>query len=162
ALSRARLPALPDVPAYGEESIPLFRTTWFGIVAPAGLPRDTLARLHSEIAAVLGNPQWRDRYMPADSYEVSAIGPDDSARLRALDFEQGLALARDQQPDAILLDINLLGTKAVEFMQRLHEAAATEAIPIIALGANSSPAAFAKAIDAGFFRYLAKPLHAEP
>ena len=33
---------------------------------------------------------------------------------------------------------------------------------IIALGANSSPAAFAKAIDAGFFRYLAKPLHAEP
>src|SRR4029079_19288762 len=80
ALARARLPALPDVPTYGEESIPLFRTTWFGIVAPAGVPRDPLARPHAEIAAVLGNPQWRDRYMPADSYEVSGIGPDDFAR----------------------------------------------------------------------------------
>ena len=94
--------------------------------------------------------------------ELIAAGRDDLALLRALDFEQGLALARDEQPDAILLDINLLGTKAVEFMQRLHEAAATEAIPIIALGANSSPAAFAKAIDAGFFLYLAKPLQAAP
>ena len=93
ALSRARLPALPDVPAYGEESIPLFRTTWFGIVAPAGLPRDTLARLHSEIAAVLGNPQWRDRYMPADSYEVSAIGPDDFARLLEKTRADGKAIA---------------------------------------------------------------------
>ena len=94
--------------------------------------------------------------------ELLAAGRSDLELLRALDFEQGLALARDEQPDAILLDINLLGTKAVEFMQRLHEQAATEAIPIIALGANSSPAAFAKAIDAGFFRYLAKPLHAAP
>src|SRR5919204_2464641 len=68
ALSRARLPALPDIPTVGEESIPLFRTTWFGIVAPAGLPRDTLMRLHSEIAAVLNNAQWCERYMPAASY----------------------------------------------------------------------------------------------
>jgi len=79
-LARARLPALPDVPTYGEESIPLFRTTWFGIVVPAGVARDTVIRLHTEIAAVLGNAQWRDRFMPADSYEVSGIGPDDFAR----------------------------------------------------------------------------------
>jgi tripartite-type tricarboxylate transporter receptor subunit TctC len=93
ALSRARLPALPDVPAVGEESVPLFRTTWFGIVAPAGLPRDTLVRLHAEIAAVLGNPQWRDKYMPADSYEVSAIGPDDFARLLEKTRADGKAIA---------------------------------------------------------------------
>jgi len=79
-LARARLPALPDVPTYGEESIPLFRTTWFGIVVPAGVARDTVTRLHREIAAVLDNAQWRDRFMPADSYEVSGIGPDDFAR----------------------------------------------------------------------------------
>src|SRR5438067_4274210 len=80
ALSRALLPAIPDVPTYAEASVPLFRTTWFGIVAPAGIPRDALTRLHAEIAAVLANPQWRDRHMPADSYEVSGIGPDDFAR----------------------------------------------------------------------------------
>jgi len=79
-LARARLPALADVPTYGEESIPLFRTTWFGIVVPAGVARDAVTRLHREIAAVLDNAQWRDRFMPADSYEVSGIGPDDFAR----------------------------------------------------------------------------------
>jgi len=79
-LGRARLPALADVPTYGEESIPLFRTTWFGIVVPAGVARDTVTRLHTDIAAVLGNAQWRDRFMPADSYEVSGMGPEDFAR----------------------------------------------------------------------------------
>jgi tripartite-type tricarboxylate transporter receptor subunit TctC len=93
ALSRARLPALPDVPTYAEEAIPLFRTTWFGIVAPADVPRDTLIRLHSEIAAVLANPQWRERYMPADSYEVSGIGLDDFARLLAETRADGKAIA---------------------------------------------------------------------
>jgi CheY-like chemotaxis protein len=94
--------------------------------------------------------------------ELLAAGRGDLVLLRALDFEQGLTLARDEQPDAILLDINLLGTRSVEFMKRLHADAGTEAIPILALGANPSPAAFAKAIDVGFFRYLAKPLQAAP
>jgi tripartite-type tricarboxylate transporter receptor subunit TctC len=93
ALSRARQPALPDVPTYGEESIPLFRTTWFGIVAPAGIPSDILARLHAEIAAILGNAQWRDKYMPADSYEVSGIGPDDFGRLLEKTRTDGKAIA---------------------------------------------------------------------
>ena len=93
ALARARLPALPDVPTYGEESIPLFRTTWFGIVAPAGIPRDTLERLHSEITAVLGDAQWRDKYMPADSYEISGIGPDEFARQLRENRAEGKAIA---------------------------------------------------------------------
>ncbi len=93
ALARARLPGLPDVPTYGEESIPFFRTTWFGIVGPAGIPRDLLARLHAEIAAVLGNAQWRERYMPADSYEVSGIGPDEFARQLNENRADGKAIA---------------------------------------------------------------------
>jgi tripartite-type tricarboxylate transporter receptor subunit TctC len=93
ALSRARLPALPDVPTYGEEGIPLFRTTWFGIVAPAGIPRDVLERVHAGIAAVLDNPQWRDKYMPADSYEVSGIGADEFARLLEQNRADGKAIA---------------------------------------------------------------------
>ena len=93
ALSRTRLPALPDVPTYAEESIPLFRTTWFGIVAPAGVPKEILARLHADIAAVLANPQWRERYMPADSYEVSGMGLDDFARLLDQTRADGKAIA---------------------------------------------------------------------
>jgi tripartite-type tricarboxylate transporter receptor subunit TctC len=93
ALARARLPALPDVPTYAEESIPLFRTTWFGIVVPTGVPKEILARLHAEIAAVLGNAQWRERYMPADSYEVSGIAPDEFARRLNENRADGKAIA---------------------------------------------------------------------
>jgi len=93
ALARARLPALPAVPTYGEEGIPLFRTTWFGIVAPAGIPRDVLERVHADIAAVLDNPQWRDKYMPADSYEVSGAGPDEFGRLLEQNRADGKAIA---------------------------------------------------------------------
>ena len=93
ALARARLPALPDVPTYGEESIPFFRTTWFGIVAPAGVPRDIVMRLHTDIAGVLGNAQWRERYMPADSYEVSGIGPDEFSKRLEENRADGKAIA---------------------------------------------------------------------
>jgi tripartite-type tricarboxylate transporter receptor subunit TctC len=81
------------VPTYGEEGIPLFRTTWFGIVAPAGIPRDVLERVHADIAAVLDNPQWRDKYMPADSYEVSGAGPEEFARLLEQNRADGKAIA---------------------------------------------------------------------
>ena len=79
-LARGRLASLPDVPTYVEESIPLFRATWFGIVVPAGVPKQIIDRLHVDIATVLGDSKWRDRYMPADSYEVSGIGPEEFAR----------------------------------------------------------------------------------
>jgi len=93
ALARARLPALPNVPTYGDEGIPLFRTTWFGMVTPAGVPKDIATRLHTEIAAVLGSAQWRERYMPPDSYEVSGIGPDEFAQLLNQNRADGKAIA---------------------------------------------------------------------
>jgi CheY-like chemotaxis protein len=86
----------------------------------------------------------------------------DLVLLRALDLEQGLKLAGAKEPEAILIDIDLPGMGAVEFMKRLRKDAATDATPILALGSNASPAAVVKAIDAGFFHYLAKPLQAAP
>src|SRR5205085_10794285 len=53
-IARARLPALSDVPTYRDESLPLVRPTWFGIVVPAAVPTNTVDRLHAAIAALLG------------------------------------------------------------------------------------------------------------
>jgi tripartite-type tricarboxylate transporter receptor subunit TctC len=92
-LARARLPVLPDVPTYREESLPLVRTTWFGIVVPAGVPSRTVGRLHEAIAALLGDARWRERFMPPDSYEVSGDGPDDFARFLATSRSDGKAIA---------------------------------------------------------------------
>jgi tripartite-type tricarboxylate transporter receptor subunit TctC len=92
-LARARLPALPDVPTYAEESLALVRRTWFGIMVPAGVPTDTVRRLHEAIAALLGDVRWRERFMPADSYEVSGDGPEEFARFLASSRADGKAIA---------------------------------------------------------------------
>lgn len=92
-LAGTRLAALPGVPTYLEESVPLFRATWFGIVVPAGVPKDIVERLHADIAALIADPKWRERYMPEDSYEASGIGPADFARVLAESRANGKAIA---------------------------------------------------------------------
>ena len=82
--------------------------------------------------------------------------------LHAPDANVGIKLARTQRPDAILIDVDLAGMSAVEFMKVLRADPATEATPILALGANAAPEAIVKALEAGFFQYLTKPLLAEP
>jgi CheY-like chemotaxis protein len=94
--------------------------------------------------------------------EHLVAGRKDLVLLRAMDLEHGLKLARAKEPEAILIDIDLPGMGALEFMKRLREDARTETTPILALGANASPAAVVRAIEAGFFHYLAKPLQAAP
>ena len=57
------------------------------------------------------------------------------AVLTATDAETGLALARDERPDLILMDIQLPGIDGLEATQLLKRDDATRAIPVIALTA---------------------------
>ena len=82
--------------------------------------------------------------------------------LRAANVDLGIELARSARPEAILLDIDLPGIGAIEFMKRLRADPATEKTPLLALGADAAPAALVKGLEAGFFHYLTKPLKAEP
>jgi tripartite-type tricarboxylate transporter receptor subunit TctC len=92
-IARTRLPAVPSVPTYEEESLPLVRATWFGIVAPAGVPADNVARLHETMAAVLADKAWRERFMREDSYDVSGDGPQEFARFLVASRADGKAIA---------------------------------------------------------------------
>ena len=90
-------------------------------------------------------------------------GRKDLLLLHAADANLGIKLARAQRPEAILINVDLAGSMgALEFMKVLRAEPATEATPILALGANAAPEAIVKALDAGFFQYLTKPLRAEP
>jgi CheY-like chemotaxis protein len=89
-------------------------------------------------------------------------GRKDLLLLHAADAKLGIELARTQRPEAILIDVDLAGMSALEFMKILRGDRATEAIPILALGANASPKAIVKALEAGFFQVLTKPLQAAP
>jgi len=78
--------------------------------------------------------------------------------LTAVDGPLGIELARSAQPTVILMDINLPGISGVEALKILREDPATTHIPVVAISANAMPADIAKGLEAGFFRYLTKPI----
>jgi CheY-like chemotaxis protein len=90
----------------------------------------------------------------------------DLALLHASDVKLGFELARTARPEVILLNIDLPGPSAglgaIQFMKLVRADAATQHTPIVALSANAAPGAMAKALEAGFFHYLTKPMKAEP
>jgi CheY-like chemotaxis protein len=89
--------------------------------------------------------------------ELVARRPD-MRLLSAADGDLGIELARVYQPAVILMDINLPGISGVEAMQILRDDPATAHIPVLALSANAVPSEIRKGLDAGFFRYLTKPI----
>ncbi|OIQ81282.1 virulence sensor protein BvgS precursor [mine drainage metagenome] len=78
--------------------------------------------------------------------------------LSARDGKLGLALARSRLPDVILMDINLPGISGYQTMKLLRVDPVTKHIPIVALSANALPGDVKKGVEAGFFRYLTKPI----
>jgi CheY-like chemotaxis protein len=61
-------------------------------------------------------------------------------------------------PDVILMDINLPGISGVEADEDPGRDPATAHIPVVALSANAMPRDIEKGLEAGFFRYLTKPI----
>ena len=82
----------------------------------------------------------------------------DMRLLSARDGSLGIQLARDHQPEVILMDINLPGISGIDAMKILRHDPVTAHIPVIALSANAMPGDIAKGLQAGFFRYLTKPI----
>ena len=78
--------------------------------------------------------------------------------LSARDGYQGIELARAARPDVILMDINLPGINGIRALRILSEDPLTLHIPVIALSANAIPRDIKKGLEAGFFRYLTKPI----
>jgi two-component system cell cycle response regulator DivK len=78
--------------------------------------------------------------------------------LPAVDAETGLRLARDEQPDLILMDIQLPDMDGLTATAILKQDPATEAIPIIALSALAMKADRERSQTAGCDAYIVKPL----
>jgi tripartite-type tricarboxylate transporter receptor subunit TctC len=71
-----RLAAMPDVPTIAESGYPGFEVfSFFGMLAPTGTPADVIARLHTELAAVMQLPDVRERFA-AQSAEANVLGPE--------------------------------------------------------------------------------------
>ncbi|CAM8669924.1 PBP2_Bug27 domain containing protein [Comamonadaceae bacterium] len=60
--SLSRSAALPDVPAMSETLKGFAIDTWWGLVAPAGTPKERIAQLHQAFAAALQAPETKTRF----------------------------------------------------------------------------------------------------
>jgi CheY-like chemotaxis protein len=78
--------------------------------------------------------------------------------ISASDGSRGVEAALASLPDVILMDINLPGISGIEALRILSQDLSTAHIPIIALSANAIPRDIEKGLEAGFFRYLTKPI----
>jgi two-component system, cell cycle response regulator DivK len=77
----------------------------------------------------------------------------------APDGEQGLAVAHDQRPDLILMDLRLPVLDGWQATRRLKDSEETRIIPVIALSAQAMPGDREKALEAGCDDYDAKPVN---
>ena len=83
--STARAAALPDVPTIAESGLPGFEaSSWFGVLAPAGTPREIVTKLNATIAAWLATPDAKDKLL---SQGAIAAGGTPEAFARHIDAE---------------------------------------------------------------------------
>ena len=61
--AKERMPQLPDLPTAKEAGVAdFYASSWFGVAAPAGTPKEIVARLQKEIATALAKPVLRERF----------------------------------------------------------------------------------------------------
>ena len=61
-LGKERYPGLPEVPTAAESGMPEFEVdTWYGVLAPAGVPREIVARLNAELTKIMQSSDMRER-----------------------------------------------------------------------------------------------------
>lgn len=83
--SRVRSPALPDVPTM-EEAAGLKgfdATAWFGLLAPAGTPREIVDKIQRDVAQILSQPEMRERFAGQGALPVGDTPDQFAAFIRA-------------------------------------------------------------------------------
>ena len=98
--SSTRSSAAPDIPTLAESGLPGFEaTSWFALMAPAGLPMDVQARINAETARVLGLPDVREKMAllgldlaPASPQALASLIQNETAKWASVVKESGAKL----------------------------------------------------------------------
>lgn len=92
--SAKRSEALPEVPTIAEAGLPGYESVqWYGVLAPAGTPREIVARLHAEIVRALQLPEVKER-LAADGAEPVGDSPEAFAALIKSEIEKWAKVAK--------------------------------------------------------------------
>jgi tripartite-type tricarboxylate transporter receptor subunit TctC len=96
----ARIGALPEVPAIAETLPGYEMSIWFGLLGPAGMPREVTNRLNAEIVKALAAPEVRERLQGQGTEPIGDTVDEFAANMRAesarwADFAKATGLKLD-------------------------------------------------------------------
>jgi tripartite-type tricarboxylate transporter receptor subunit TctC len=92
--TRTRSPLMPDVSTVAESGLPGYETVaWFGVLAPAGTPKEIVNRLSAEIAKIARSPEMRERLLSMGAEPVGGTA-DEFAAVMARDIAKWTTLAK--------------------------------------------------------------------
>jgi tripartite-type tricarboxylate transporter receptor subunit TctC len=66
-----------DIPTVAESGLPCYEaSTWFGLFATAGTPRDIVDKVNAEVVKLLADPQFREKFLAPQMFEPMASSPE--------------------------------------------------------------------------------------
>lgn len=89
-----RLQSLPDVPTFGETGIPVDVVSWYGLMAPPGLPEAQARRLADAVQAITSEPEFEARLARMAATRTADVGPE-FARIVAAEVGRWRGLTRE-------------------------------------------------------------------
>lgn len=92
-----RAAALPDVPTVAESGLPGFEAAaWFGLAATGGTPPDVIAKINADVQKVMGDPEFRTKFMEPQMFESMAATPEQFADYIRAETQNWAKIIREQ------------------------------------------------------------------
>ncbi len=93
--SAKRAPTLPELQTFAEAGLAGFEAgSWYGVLAPAGTPRETITRLHAETVRILALPDIKQK-LATEGAEAIGNSPDEFAAQIQRDMARWAKVARE-------------------------------------------------------------------
>ena len=98
--TKERSPLLPNVPTVAEQGFPGFEVNgWYGLLAPAAVPKDVLATLNAEVVKVLRQPDIKERMASEGALPVGNT-PEQFAAYMRTEAEKWIKVVRQSGAQA--------------------------------------------------------------
>src|SRR4051812_38829207 len=76
AATADRIPELPNVPTFKQAGLDYVYDSWFGLMAPAGVPRDVINKINKDVVAILQSPETKAKL--ATQFVIAAADTPDA------------------------------------------------------------------------------------
>jgi len=93
--SARRISILPEVPTLAEAGYPgILSENWYGLYAPAGTPKEAVARLYTELERAIHSPDVRDK-LAQQGAEIRENTPEQTAAFLNAEMAKWARVIRD-------------------------------------------------------------------